>query len=259
MRKCKAAAILAAVLPLMAGCVSRAPAPAVPAGDVLRVGVSPDYPPIIFRQAGKVSGLEADLAADLAAALGRRLVFVEVPWEKQIGELLAGRTDIIMSGMSVTEARGIRITFSDPYLRVGLMPLVRSKDADRYDTKEKITASDARIGIQKNSTADMFVQRECKASAVVWLEPRDAPFYLVNRKIDVFINDGPAVVWLAAENEADLAVAQVLLSDESLAWGMRKNDLKLLSDVNDILAGWKKDGVLDAVLKRWMPDFVRYK
>jgi polar amino acid transport system substrate-binding protein len=72
---------------------------------VLRVGVSPKSPPMIFKQGGQVVGVEADLAGALGQALGRRVVFVEEDWGNLIDALCEERIDIIMSGMSITQAR----------------------------------------------------------------------------------------------------------------------------------------------------------
>jgi ABC-type amino acid transport substrate-binding protein len=73
------------------------PAPAPGDTTVLRVGMSPVFPPMVFKQAGELAGVEVDLARALGAKLGRRVVFVELPWEDQIEALTAGKTDIIMS------------------------------------------------------------------------------------------------------------------------------------------------------------------
>ena len=80
----------------------------------LRVGITPDFPPVIFKQAGKLAGVEVDFADLLSRELGRQVKFVELKRDDQISALLEGRTDIIMSGMSVTEPREIRIDFTSP-------------------------------------------------------------------------------------------------------------------------------------------------
>src|SRR5262245_15025232 len=100
---------LALVLPLVAlaaGCTSAAPsAPDRPTNPSLRVGLAPDSPPVVFRQGPQIVGLEPDMARALAEALGRPLEFVPYEWDNLIPALLAGRIDVIMSGMTVTPAR----------------------------------------------------------------------------------------------------------------------------------------------------------
>lgn len=75
----------------------------------LLVGVTPNFPPIIFKQSGEFAGVEAELARLLALELGKPIKFIELRWERQIPSLMARETDIIMSGMSITGARGVRL------------------------------------------------------------------------------------------------------------------------------------------------------
>ena len=69
----------------------------------------------------------------------------------------------------------------------------------------------------------------------------------------MFVHDGPAIAWLVAANEADLAGRFEPLNRESLAWGVRRDDAQLLAQINGILGGWKQDGTLNDVLVRWLP------
>src|SRR6266705_668353 len=91
----------------------------------LRVGITPNLPPLAFEQIGKIVGIEADFAQQLVKELGREVKFIELDWEKQIPALLDGKTDIVMSGMTVTKTRQFRVNFCRPYLRSGQMALVR--------------------------------------------------------------------------------------------------------------------------------------
>jgi ABC-type amino acid transport substrate-binding protein len=221
--------------------------------NALVIGATPDYPPLMFMQNGRILGIEVDLAAELGKALGRPVRFLGVSWEDQIDTLLRGQTDIIMSGMTITDARKVRIAFSDPYLQLGIMPLVRTRDAQKYASVESILNSDARIGVKKESTADIFVNRNCRSSSITYVQPTEAYVFLVNRRIDVFLHDGPGVIWLAAEHEADLVAIRKPLTSDEIAWGLRKSDPELLASVNRILAGWKKDGTLQRILDKWLP------
>jgi len=220
----------------------------------LLVGVSPDYPPVVFKEADSIVGVESDLAHLMAGELGRPVKFVQLSWNEQIPSLIRGDIDIIMSGMSITDARKIRINFSDPYMKVGLGALIRHKDKAAYDTPEKIMASDARIGVEKGTTGDVFVQQDCPhARRTSYLHPADAARDLLNNRIDIFIHDSPSVYWLASENEADLTVVPTPFRKDELAWGLRRNDQQLLISVNEKLADWKADGTLTRVIERWIP------
>ena len=77
---------------------------------------------------------------------------------------------------------------------------------------------------------------------------------LERKKIDLLICDLPVVWWLAGMNEiAGLVVVPVLLSEEQLAWAVRKTEPELLASVNSALEKFQKDGRAKAIIKRWMP------
>jgi ABC-type amino acid transport substrate-binding protein len=103
-------------------------APPVTAQPALRVGLAPHYPPIAFQQQGRFTGLEVDCARGLEVELGRRVALVELDWEALIPALESGTIDVIMSGMSITEARARRVRFVSHYLRVGQMAMFRKVD-----------------------------------------------------------------------------------------------------------------------------------
>jgi polar amino acid transport system substrate-binding protein len=241
---------------LLVGCASGPNTGAVSAArsSYLRVGVTPDFPPVIFKEGDRLLGIEADLAHKLAETLGRQVQFVELSWAEQIPALLAGQTDIIMSGMTITRERELRISFTDPYLRSGLLALMRTADAGRFNSRESILQSSAVIGVKRGTTADVFVQRYIPRARKIELpEPRDAPFLLQRGEIDLFIHDAPSVAWLASENEASLTALLVLLTDDQIAWGVRRDDPELRAAANRALAEWRKDGTLDGVLRHWLP------
>jgi ABC-type amino acid transport substrate-binding protein len=45
----------------------------------------------------------------------------------------------------------------------------------------------------------------------------------------------------------------ILLTEESLAWGVRKDDEQLLNAANLFLETWKNDGRLENAITKWMP------
>jgi polar amino acid transport system substrate-binding protein len=227
---------------------------AAPPEPLLRVGVDADYPPMVFRRGGELAGLEVDLARRMAAALGRRLELVETRWDHLISGLVEGRIDIVMSAMSVTPARRLRVDFSDPYLKGGVLALMRIRDARQYDTPQKIRGSAARIGVKKDTTGDVFVQRNCPRAEVVALaKPQDAVYELKRGSIDLFIHDGYYVAWLVSENEADFTALWTPLTSEELAWAVNRGNAELLGAVNTILRRWKADGTLASVVRVWLP------
>jgi polar amino acid transport system substrate-binding protein len=223
--------------------------------EPLLVGVTPNYPPIIFKQGDNVVGVEADLARLLGKELKRPINFVELRWEQQIPALLEGKIDIIMSGMSVTTARKVRINFSNHYLKSGLVAAFRIEDAKKYDSFESMTNSYSTVGVVQGTTGDAFVNRNfTKAIKISHLSKADSGAYeLKRRRLDLFVHDAPSIMWIVSENEADITALWKPLNEEYFAWGIGKDKGDLLFSVNNTLNKWKEDGTLDKVLIRWLP------
>lgn len=219
----------------------------------LYVGITPDCPPLIFKKGSQILGLEADLAHALAKTLDRPLQFVEVPWDQQINSLLADKFDVIMSAMTITRERQIRIAFSEPYLQQGQTALVRRTDLDRFGTSAKICNANANFAVQRKTTGDIFVQQICRnAASVSNLDPADAAQAICCKMIDIYIHDTSIIAWLASENEADLTTVPIQSPTQAIAWGLKKTDGELLATLNKILEQWKADGTLDRISQRWL-------
>ncbi len=221
----------------------------------LRVGVNPSGPPVVFLQGDKVSGIEADLAVQLGKSLGREVEFVQLPFNELIPALLDEQIDIIMSGMSFTEMRAIRVNFTQPYMKVGQMPLVHRSALNKYSNTLGLLNAKGKVGVEKGTTGDLFVQENfIYAERVPYGDVNDAVKDLAAGKIDMVIDDSPIIWWLASENESSgLSPMVVSLTEEYLAWAVRKDDQELLREANDFLVKFRSSGDLSNVIKKWLP------
>ena len=251
---------------LVAGCAQTTQTPSEPKiadAATLRVGVTTSSPPFVFKQSGEIVGLDAEMAREFARFIGKTPRFVELEWDDQIPALLENRTDIIMSGMSITNMRKMSIAFSQPYYRSGLMAMVRKSEANRYPVDFYGLLGQApalRFGVVKGTTGEAYVNDNFQSAQRVTayestrkaLDALLTPV-LVNR-IDVFIQDGPILLMLLAENRsADLTVLPSPLTDEYLAWGMRKTDPGLKESADRFLENISKSGQLETIVRRWLP------
>ena len=254
------------ILALIVGCTQPGqPSPASTGSDgaILRVGVTTTSPPFVSKQSGEIVGLDAELAHEFSSHLGRTLKFVELKWEDQINALLDNRTDVIMSGMTITNMRQMRIAFSSPYYRTGQMAMVRKENKNRFPTGYYgiLGQSPAmHFGVVKGTTGEMFVRKYFESAKKITaystgeeaMRALQTPF-LVNR-IDAFVHDGPILLMLLAEEQStELTVVPSLLTEEDLAWGFRKTDPELLDAANRFIESLKSNGKLEEMTRRWIP------
>lgn len=222
------------------------------AKPALRVGISPVFPPMVFKQGKELAGVEIDLARALGEKLGRTVQFVQVPWKDQIDHLNDGKTDIIMSSMSVTMARRYMVNFTKPYATVGQMALVRRESSHEYSFGFPPRPAGT-IGVMRATTGEFLVQRDFPKSRFKAFESgEDAAQALIRKKIGLFISDSTLVWHLAGKHAADgLTVVPMALSEEHLAWAVRKNDDALLAQANEFIETSVQDGTLARALRRW--------
>ncbi len=82
---------------------------------VLTVGVKADYPPFGYREPdGAITGIEPDLARDLAKRLGVKAEFVPVVASNRIQFLQQGRIDVLIATMTDTPERAKLVDFVHP-------------------------------------------------------------------------------------------------------------------------------------------------
>ena len=222
--------------------------------DPLRVGVTLNYQPLIFRLWDITAGAENDFAVELAKELGRPLQQITVPWSLQIDELIAGHTDIIMSGLTITPERSARAAFCDSYMDNPLMAVVRRGEAGRYSSLATIKDMAGTIGVIPDTTADLFVRQHCPRAKIMGVSSADdVAYYLPNHRIDLYIDDMAAVVDVALRNETRLEMVKFPLARQQMAWAVRADNVELRRQANEVLARWRADGTLERILNRWMP------
>lgn len=256
----RAVAAALALVVVLVGCASTRPEappppPPQPAAPELRIGVTLDAPPFAMRQGMQMVGIEIDFAMRLSSLLRRPLRVVALTWAELIPALLDGRIDIIMSGMTITRLRSMRVAFGDSYMDSGLSVLIRASLAESYRTPAAALDGSLRIGVTRGTTADTYVNENYRSGQVFpYLSNSDAVADLVPGRIDAFVTDAPIVAWFASAHEGQLApLIWPLLTQEQLGWGFRPQDDGLRQAANDALARWKADGFVERTIKRWIP------
>jgi polar amino acid transport system substrate-binding protein len=220
----------------------------------LVVATSGDSPPYATRRAGTITGLEVDLATEVGKVLGRPVRFVDVPWNGLFDELVSGRADVVMAGVTVSAERERRFAFAEPYLRTGIGALVRRDYLKRFGSREAICKSRIRVAVIRKTTGERDLRDRCPAMIPrVYETADDAVLDLTKRRVDAVVHDAPVLAYLMSQQAAALDLVPTDIADEPLAWMVRRDDTALRQALNDALATMRRDGTLDRVLERWIP------
>lgn len=220
----------------------------------IKVGLEASFKPLVFKDGRNIIGIEPDLMARIGGITGAKMTVTEMPWNDLIPALEAGKIDIIMSGMTVTEERKKKVNFSYPYIKVGQMAIARTDNLKDFSSADKVIGTNKKVGFIKGTTGDYFVNAKClRAFKIPYAKPSDGMKALADGKIDVFIIDAP-IVWELSNPK--LTPLFEPLTEEYLGWAVRKNDKVLLDTMNKCLELMKADGSLDSIEKRWVPQLL---
>ena len=227
---------------------------------VLRVGTAGDYQPMSFLDpdTGSYTGFDAELAADLAAVLGVDLEYVETSWPTLMADTLAGKFDLAICGITVTEARQEQALMSDGYLGNGKTVLCRAEDADKYTSLEAINRPDVRVMENPGGLNEKFARENLPDAELI--------IHDVNQEIPALVAAGEADVMITETMEAAYYVGQdsrlaAPLIYEPFTYGqlgilMPKGSGNLLTFVNAFLAEEEANGRLDELAEDYIYRFI---
>ena len=136
---------------LMAGCVTTD-------DNVYVVGIDGEYPPYSYiNETGVPVGFDVESIQWIAEQKGFEVEIAPTAWDGIIPALLAGKIDMVYSGMSITPDRLEKVTFSNPYWEVNQG--VVGKEGTTA-TIADFEAGKLIIGVQRSCSADQWMQDE---------------------------------------------------------------------------------------------------
>ena len=98
-------------------------------GRTLRVATYPTMPPFNFINSGKMSGLEPALLTEWANRRNWKVEYLVMDFAAQMPAVQAGKADLAMGAISITEERQKQVLFSDGYVESHIVLITRKGEA----------------------------------------------------------------------------------------------------------------------------------
>ena len=159
----------------------------------LRVGMEPGYMPFeMTNKKGDIIGFDVDMAKRMAKAMGVKLELVSTAWDGIIPALLTEKFDIIMSGMTLTQERNMKISFADPYIVIGQSILINKNLAGEIKSYKDLNNKKYKVASKLGTTGEQATKRMIPSCTYISFETeQEGVMDLVNGKIDAFVYDLP--------------------------------------------------------------------
>lgn len=221
---------------------------------VLRVGLEAGYMPFEMRsKSGKIIGFDVDIAKLMAKNMGVKLKLVNTAWDGIIPALITDKFDIIMSGMTITQKRNLKINFADPYIVVGQAILIRKGLTGIIKSYKDLNNPKYTVVTKLGVTGEFAVKKYMPRAKLKTFETEpDAAMEVVNGRADAFVYDQPyCAVFYAQKGIGKLTFLDKPFTYEPLAWGIRKGDPDFLNWLDNFLRQLKHDGSYKRIYKKW--------
>ena len=225
----------------------------IAAAGKLRVGMSSFQPWAMRDKNGGFVGFEPDVARALAEDLGVELEIVPTKWDGILPALLAGKFDLIVSGMSVTPARNLKINFTVPYARSGLELAANLEKAAGFQTLADFNREGVVVAMRRGVAGLEAVRRLLPKATIRQFDDEAACRQeVVNGAAHAWISAAPAPAHAAAEHPDKLFLPLPAVFENSIeSFGVRKGEHEALNFLDNWIMLRTENGWLQARHDYW--------
>ena len=245
----------------------------------VRIATEGAYPPWNSTDAsGQLIGFEIDLANDLCRRMQVECEIVAQDWEGIIPALTAGKYDVIMAGMSITDERKEVIGFSNNYAKTpGYFAVLKDSDLAAYEYPLEAADLDE-IDADEQAAIDSLKEALDGATVGVQVATTHANFlaehlgdtveirsYDTQENLDLDLQAGRVDVALASasywyplmetEKGADFTLIGPALNGgpfgAGVGAGIRQEDTDLVEMFNKAIAEAEADGTINRLAQQW--------
>lgn len=222
---------------------------------VLRVAMSGEQQPFnfVYGKNKSVVGFDVDLAEELADLMKVRLELIQMPFDELLGSLEQGKSDMVISGMTITAERTRRASFVGPYMLSGKSMLVSEKVFGQAKQATGFNSADVKFAALRGSTSENLVKRELPEAALIPV----ANYYegiaqLLDGKVDGMVADMPILAMTRQQHQgAGLQLVTPPLSIEPLGIAIAGGDEQFENLLRNYLAVFEKTGLLLNLHRKW--------
>ena len=223
----------------------------------LIVGLEGNWAPWSFHdEEDDLVGFDADVARAIAGKLGVEAEIVEGPWESLFAGLDVGRYDVVINGVEVTEERGEKYDFSEPYAFIRTALIVRS------DNEDITTFEDLEGKSTVNSLGSTYMElAESYGATAVGVSTLDETLSnVLNGRADATLNATVSFYdYLSVHPEAELKVAALTEDASLVAVPIRKEEADFKEAVDAAIEELRSEGTLKELSEKYFGEDITAK
>jgi len=222
---------------------------------LMLVGTDAAYAPFESESPNKeLKGFDIEILKSVAAKAGLEIKFINTPWEGLFTQLSSGDRDILISAITINDARKKQMDFSNPYFEaVQLIVVPMSSKVQKLEDLKSL-----KVGVQNGTTGDDVVSALLGKTNQNVKRFEGTPLAikeLENGGVDAVVADNGVVNNFLANNKVSFKViSDKSFSKEYYGIAVKKGNADLLTKINKGLDAIKADGTYDRIYKSFFEE-----
>lgn len=221
----------------------------------LVIATSPDFPPFeSLDGSGQVAGIEIDILEEVCAQLGVSLEIQQMDFDSVLPGVQAGKYDMGVSGITITEKRQKNVLFTDAYCLAAQAIVVKegSPISSKADLEGKTVA------VQTGTTAESFCM-DNGYTVSAYAANNDAQSALLQGKADAWVIDDLTAADMVkvynAQGGDQLVILDEAMTTEPYAFAMAFGSEDTIEAINGILKTMEDSGAIAAIFDKYEAPF----
>jgi cyclohexadienyl dehydratase len=228
---------------------------AVQQAGVLRICTPGDYKPFSFKKTdGSFEGIDVDQMTSLTHSLGVKPEWIQTSWKELLPDMVAGKCDIAVGGISVSTDRQKKAFFSTPYMVNGKTPIARCADVAKYQSVAAIDQPGTRVIFNPGGSNERFARANFK-HAQLKLNPDNLTIFdeILANKADIFVTESAEAIVQQKQKPGLCAInPDKPLQYGEMAYLLPRGDDVFKAYVDQWLHLDEASGVYQRVQDRWL-------
>lgn len=231
----------------LVGCGKQEAKPA----KVLKVGSEAAFAPFEFQDEStkEYVGFDIDLIKAIGKQMGAEVQIQNMGFDGLIPGLEANSIDLAISGMTITEERAKKVSFSKPYYKSGLTMVVKTDNTSIQSFKD---LEGKKIAVQLGTTGADEAKKVKDAQIREFNSAPEAFLELKAGGVDAVVNDKPVnEYYIAKTGGKDAKMVGEPLTAEDYGIAASGKNKELIAQVDKALEELKKNGEYEKIYVKW--------
>lgn len=224
----------------------------VASAGTLLVGTDAGFAPFEYKdpKTNEIVGFDIDLITAIAKAVGDDVKIQNMQFAGIIPALQTNMIDVAAAALTITAERQKQVLFTDPYYDVGLVMVIRKKDADKYKTLDDMQGK--RICSQIGTTGAILGKQVKGATVGEYDQMGDAMMELKMNGCDsVLVDKTVTEYYIAQQGDKDIMMVPHLYNPKQNGFAVSKRNTELAAKLNKGLKMIRENGEYDKIYEKW--------